>query len=306
MNKRNLVIVRAGDSSLHPGWLVPRSQRNWDLVVNYFGDDEERYRDDGEGVLRIDSKGPKWPALHELLGRTWQGWREYERIWLPDDDLECQAADIDRLFDLMPALDLHLAQPSLSWNSYISLILTAHNPNFALRYTSFVEPMAPCFSRQLLERVLPTFGEIISGWGLDYIWPRYLDNPPLQCAVIDRVQVRHTRPVGGPNYQFNQQAGKTPQAEMQWLLAKHGMSDAMQLAYGGLDRDGRRTTLFDASGPDFIYRLCEGYLELGKGRPQLLGTVFDWHAQARRSALAALETPATAAQADTPPVALAA
>jgi hypothetical protein len=284
MNKRNLVVVRAGDGSLHPGWLAAASERNWDLVVNYFGDDPDRFRD--PGVVRIDSKGPKWPALHELFTRTWDGWRDYERIWLPDDDLECTAADIDRLFDICAGFDLHLAQPSLSWDSYIRLILTARNPNFALRYTSFVEPTAPCFSRQALERVVPTFGAVVSGWGLDYVWPRYLDNPALQCAIVDRIQVRHARRTGEPDAQWAKQAGRTPLDEMNWLLAKHGLPGPMQLAYGGLDRDGRRICLFDATGPEFIFRLCEGYRGLARAKPQLIGTVFEWHAQARESVTA--------------------
>jgi hypothetical protein len=135
--------------------------------------------------------------------------------------------------------------------------------------------------------VVPTFGEIISGWGLDYVWPRFLDNPPLQCAVIDRVQVRHTRPVGGPNYQWNKQAGRSPSAEMHALLARHGLPGPMQLAYGGLDRDGRAYNLFGAQGSDFVFRLCEGYRGLAKSNLQLLGTVFEWHAEARDCAQSA-------------------
>jgi len=37
MKRRNLVIVRAGNSSLHPEWLKGDGARNWDIVVNYFG-----------------------------------------------------------------------------------------------------------------------------------------------------------------------------------------------------------------------------------------------------------------------------
>ena len=37
---------------------------------------------------------------------------------------------------LMSALDLHLAQPTLSWESRASLPRTLHNPNFALRFES--------------------------------------------------------------------------------------------------------------------------------------------------------------------------
>ena len=65
MSRKNLVVVRAGDNSLHPEWLDGSAERNWDLVVNYFGDDPDRYRT--HDVVRIDGKGPKWPALQTLF-----------------------------------------------------------------------------------------------------------------------------------------------------------------------------------------------------------------------------------------------
>jgi len=81
---RNLVIVRAGDQSLHPGWTTTPGARDWDLVVSYFGDFPHRYRSSAE--RRVDDKGLKWRGLHALLTRE-AFWRDYDYIWLPDDDL---------------------------------------------------------------------------------------------------------------------------------------------------------------------------------------------------------------------------
>src|SRR5947209_7377435 len=38
---RFLVIVRAGDESLHPQWTDSLATRGWDLAVSYFGTDAE-------------------------------------------------------------------------------------------------------------------------------------------------------------------------------------------------------------------------------------------------------------------------
>lgn len=96
--RKNLVIVRAGDASLHEQWLDSDEERNWDIIVNYFGDDPERYRRDD--VRRIDSKSVKWPALHDLI----RGLREeiicYDRVWFPDDDLAATKAGINSLFEI--------------------------------------------------------------------------------------------------------------------------------------------------------------------------------------------------------------
>jgi len=35
--RKNLVIVRAGDQSLHPSWLEGPEERNWETILIYSG-----------------------------------------------------------------------------------------------------------------------------------------------------------------------------------------------------------------------------------------------------------------------------
>lgn len=235
MAERNLVIVRAGDKSLHEGWLAP--QRGFDMVVSYFGDDPARWRQ--PGVRRIDGKGSKWVGLHALLTSGELDWRAYDRIWLPDDDLACTPQAVEHLFAHAQVHGFALAQPSLSKDSYISHASTAHNPRFVFRRTNFVEAMAPVLTRAFLERVLPTFVENESGWGIDYLWQMYLDKPRLECGIVDAVQVRHTRPVGGPNYARMVAEGRSPFDEFRALRRKYALTDITHLCWGGLAVDGR-------------------------------------------------------------------
>src|SRR5712692_8944036 len=110
--RRNLVIVRAGDSSLHPLWLQDSADRSWDLLVSYFGADAERYR--RADVIRVDSKGAKWPALRALIEAQWDHIALYDYIWLPDDDIACRGCDIDAIFRLSRHYQLQLSQPALT------------------------------------------------------------------------------------------------------------------------------------------------------------------------------------------------
>ena len=104
MLKRNLVILRGGDKSLHADWLGPVGrERSWDMVVSYFGDDPAMHQ--RPDVLRIDGKGPKWLGLHALLTSGQIDWQRYERIWLPDDDLAGAEALRVRLRGLRDAED---------------------------------------------------------------------------------------------------------------------------------------------------------------------------------------------------------
>lgn len=236
----NLVIVRAGDTSLHPAWLAREGgpTRNWDLIVSYFGDDAAKYRSEDE--RRIDGKGPKWPALYGMLREHEALVRAYEYVWLPDDDLACTGEDINRLFDICRAERLQLAQPSLTPDSYYSHLITLHNPHFRVRYASYVEIMAPCFHRDALWKLVPTFNRNLSGWGLDSIWPGLLHTRIDEVAVIDQVQIRHTREIGAANYQALKAHGIQASDERDEVLREHGLSRTRYLVRGGLHRFGER------------------------------------------------------------------
>lgn len=229
MNKRaNLVIVRAGDASLHPGWLDGAGPRNWDIIVSYFGRDPDRYR--VPDVTRIDGPGMKWPALHDLLTTRPEILDGYDYIWLPDDDLAATAPDINRMFALCAKYTLDLAQPALAWDSYFSHLVTLRNAGLLLRRTNFVEVMAPVFSAAMLRRVLPTFTATRTGWGLDHIWPRYATDPANGVAIIDAVTVRHTRPIGGPNYAKLREEGISPWDELRSFYRDQGLGEGLEIA----------------------------------------------------------------------------
>lgn len=242
--RRFLVIVRAGDRSLHPRWTRSPATRSWDLVVSYYGRDPARWRD--ASARRVDDEGAKWPGLHRLLCRE-RFWRDYDYIWLPDDDLAIGEDGIDALFATVAALDLALAQPALSWSSFYSHPITIRHPSFRLRYTDFVEIMAPCFARAALETCVETMADSASGWGLDWTWPREVGAAERRCAVIDTVTMTHTRPVGGPNYSALRATGVGPGVEAQSLRRRYGIAPGERpRVLAAIDRHG---ALLDAARP---------------------------------------------------------
>ncbi|MFT8542023.1 glycosyltransferase family 25 protein [Acetobacter sp.] len=218
--RRNLVIVRAGPSSLHPQWLeglVPE-ERTWDLCVSYYGTESEFSRLDGCEYAILQNKERKWPAIAALLGEDSAFWH-YDYVMMPDDDLAMTGADINRCFAIMAEYKLELAQPALPANtprSQYSHDLTLQRMGNVLRYTSFVEVMTPLFSREALRECLPSFGLSRSGWGLDWVWPSILGYPRDRIAIIDSAVAYHTRPVG------SDYAGLTPTQDEQKLVALFG------------------------------------------------------------------------------------
>lgn len=223
---RNLVILRAGDCSLHPQWLAGE-RRTFDLFVSYYGDQPDLHRASCDRYER--RKGPKWSCIADLLREQPELIDGYDAVWFPDDDLAVDTDAINRMFALFHGLGLGLAQPALAAGSYHTWAFLLQRPEHLLRYSEFVEVMAPIFTLPALRICLPSFSESRSGWGLDWVWPHLLaDRQTFPIGVIDATPVLHTRPLGGDLYTNNPEL--SPQRDDDRLRARYGTTAARYMA----------------------------------------------------------------------------
>ena len=194
----NLVVLRAGKSSMHTSWLkdITDTERNWDLCISWYDDAESfsQYAAGEYNVLQNELK--KFQSIHKLL-YSGGALREYDYVAFPDDDIDTSWRDINLMFEIAKCHKLMLCQPALHRSSFYSHQITLQQSDKRLRYTNFVEVMFPVFSQAALERCVGSFPLSESSWGLDQLWPRLLGGHRYQIGVIDAVAVRHTRPVGG-------------------------------------------------------------------------------------------------------------
>lgn len=218
--RKNLVIVRAGDHSLHPQWLSPKVQRNWDLVISYFGNEENPYHGQYE-YLHI-FKGSKWQGIADFCEHNAALVQQYDYIWLPDDDLLLTCQNINEFFALCAEHDLTLSQPALLLSSYISYHITLQRYLCTLRRTNFVEIMAPCFNQALFSLTKHTFSLTSSGWGLECLWKDIAKKNNLyRFGIVDKTPLLHTRPV---SIGTNGGATDSPESEMNWLLNEYKLT----------------------------------------------------------------------------------
>lgn len=234
--KRNLVVVRAGPSSLHESWIGDDAQRNFDVLVSYF--DEAAFKADRSTVTKVFVPGGKWDGLHKTLRAI--RCDAYDFFWFPDDDIEARPQDIGRMFELAQRHNLAVCQPALTPDSYLShfIVLACHG--FQLRYTNFVEIMVPCLRRDTLERILPCLADTMSGFGLDDIWCRLQAENTKTAAIFDDVQVRHTRPPRGALERRIEMSGRTSEQELDEMRSAFGVERYMRsLAYAGILTDGK-------------------------------------------------------------------
>lgn len=238
------MVARVGDTSLHPGWLMgslPES-RNWDLHLSYFGDQECPFQESPSDVTLSFEKGTKAvgtvACVKKLAARIWS----YDWVWFPDDDLAAELVTLNRFFELVEQYNLDLAQPALGRGSYVYHEITLQRPQMTLRFTTFVEIMAACFSRYALTVCLPYFDATISSFGPNHLFPKLLGYPKNKIAIIDQTPVIHTRPVGlGPNILLAKQLGVNPHDELQNFLRQYALTRRFD-TWGGVTKDGRYIT----------------------------------------------------------------
>jgi hypothetical protein len=234
---RNLVVVRAGDRSLHGAWLEGARAGRYDLIVSYFGSDPKRFRSPEEH--RVDFRGGKWDGIHALFAQDPGLLERYDYFWFPDDDIEASSAGIGEMFRLMAEHDLALAQPALTHDSYFSFLLFLQCPSFRLRYTNVIEIMVPCLGRDILRIVLPLFRDTRTGFGLDFVWTRLLSDNRRKAAVLDCVTVRHTRPVGGGElHKKLVKSSHSGPVEQERTLTRFRIKRPKMLVYEGLTPHG--------------------------------------------------------------------
>ena len=239
-----MVVLRAGDMSLHSDWLLggaPES-RTWDLHLSYFGDHSNPFPDRPADVTLSFEPGTKAAGTVACLDKLGERVASYDWIWLPDDDLSANLPTLNRFFAIVYEHKLDLAQPALGHGSYVAHDITVQRPHMKLRYTTFVEIMAPCFSTQALKLCRPYLDATVSSWGPNHLFPRLLGYPRRKIAIVDETPVVHTRPPGGgPNISLTRQLGLSPEKELEDFLNAYRLTRRFD-TWAGIDLNGKLIT----------------------------------------------------------------
>jgi hypothetical protein len=204
-----LIISVVGESSLHHNWIS--NNRKYDIALIHYDDSEIDFSN-VEYYSKI--KGQKYKIIKKFIENNLDIFGKYNYIWLPDNDIEISVDDINKLFQISSENDLYLSQPSMS--GYISHEITSKKGD-SIRYTNFVEVLAPLFKNYILLKLYNTFDENESSWGYDYLWPFLLGYPENKIAILDQINMIHTKPVGVNYSRFK----KHPSQEMNELLKKY-------------------------------------------------------------------------------------
>lgn len=209
-----LIISAVGDDSLHSEWIA--GEPEFDLCLIYYGNNDAIAEDyTGQARFFCRAQGMKYRLIHEWIKNNFEQIQTYTYIWLPDNDVSVSTADINRLFKTAEENSLQLSQPAMT--GYVSHKVTLPQPGSFLRYTNFVEVLAPLMHVTTLLKLNDTFLINYSGWGYDYLWPLLLGYPQNKIAIIDAIIMRHTKPIGSDYSRFP----KHPKKEMKEIIKQY-------------------------------------------------------------------------------------
>jgi hypothetical protein len=218
--KKNLIISPTGNDTLVGEWV--KGDYNFDLVLLCYDiENTPNFSTFSSYTPYIFSgKGEKWHLIKSFIQDNLNFISQYSYIWCPDDDILISSDNINKLFELANVYGLWICQPSMT--GYVSHEITKPISNNLLRYTNFVEILAPLFNLDSLLKLYNTFDLTNSGWGYDWIWPHLLENPKDKIAIIDEITIEHTRPLG-KNYS-KERFPIPPNVEMDRLLNQYNIN----------------------------------------------------------------------------------
>lgn len=190
-HRSRCVFTSAGDRNAVAGWLPPDGTRDFDLFVAFYGEDDARFAELSrlaDRAWRI--KGGKAQNLRALVAAGELDLSPYAQVWLPDDDLLLDPADIPRLFDLAAHFGFAVCQPAFDPLGRVTWPITAATGRDEARLTDYVEMTCPLFRREDLQAFLAVFDGSLSGWGLDLWFAHVLGaDTPGRFGIIDAITV---------------------------------------------------------------------------------------------------------------------
>jgi len=136
--------------------------------------------------------GSKWRFSKKYL--TPEFCKDYDYIFIWDDDLEVEGFSFKRFIDVMRKNRVEYCQPALTLDSHINIDITRVSPGSVGRFTDYVENMAPVFTRAAWLKYWNAIDETTTFWGGQYTECARFVCGYKRMGIIDTETISHTRP----------------------------------------------------------------------------------------------------------------
>jgi hypothetical protein len=225
--QRWCVFTSAGERNAIRRWLAGDTPRRWDLVVAYYGDDEQTFSEISKPcIYAFRTKGSKFQNLRKLLLQSPNFFDRYSHVWVCDDDIQMSTAQINEAFEITEALGFWVAQPAMRSEGKNSHWINCYaGPQWDYRIVNFVEVGLPIFRRDKLIEFMAVYDGSLTGWGIDQWYANVFNaNEFGRFAIIDRIQVTNPYDLGKRGHDIDSlQTAALRSFEWQSVRKKYGL-----------------------------------------------------------------------------------
>ena len=176
----------------YEGYIETYAQHNrsYDILLNCYetGKDWRRL----EPNYYFEDHDFKYRSVVNLFEKNFPALSPYDYFFFPDADIRTNPVDIERLVTIVHEYKLDLASPAMAGHVFWGINQPVQNS--LLRYTNFVEPICPLFSRRGLFACLWTMKLNYSAHGFDFVWAQIMKLLGMEMGIVDDVIVEHVRP----------------------------------------------------------------------------------------------------------------
>jgi hypothetical protein len=198
--KKILIFVPVSDNCEALSWIksFPKHpELDCSIILIHYGENSGFHNEFKDPRIRVirDKSPSKFEKFKKYVDSKTICVEDYDAFWIADDDIRIKQIDLLKFFDVFFQHNLEIAQPGCLGYAMGKQIVR-RDSRYTLRYSNYVDGMAPMFSRHALRKCLHTFEGSESGRGIDHVWAALLGNPLDKIAVIDESLMVHMKPSG--------------------------------------------------------------------------------------------------------------
>jgi len=175
--KDYLLFSSIGDNydKAFKSWYCDSTERNYDIIFVYYGDDKARYN-----LLKKycdiikQRKGSKFQNLVNFYDDLLID--NYKYSWIVDDDISLDFDQINKMFEFISQKQYSLCQPSMHPKGQNSYYINQNKKGLLaqqVNYTNFIEVGCPILNKDYLYKtviILKGLNNNLMAFGIDYIW----------------------------------------------------------------------------------------------------------------------------------------
>ncbi len=186
---KNCIFISAGDKERFASWAIENLADDFDIIINYYGNNELKLNNFKEKTNTISIKSTKFISLKQIYDKFIKN--KYNWVSVFDDDAKFVSGSMQELVYYAERFNLDIISGSHT-GKVSHFIHNKLDGNHKIRYVNFIEMNFPVFKNMALEKYMNVYDGKLCGWGNDWWYCKTLGaNEKKIAAIVDSVCIEN-------------------------------------------------------------------------------------------------------------------